>query len=235
MKLAILLLALCLGTAPTAARAGTTVEVARVKLVLAEDGWESLVVKLGDVKLDSARGSTSLGMFGGLEAHAKVLTLRDAERQPLAVMLVYATFGAARNLRLSGDCPPDGRLYVRDFTRGRIESPECVLIGGRLDGKRFVQQSGSRLAEAWRLAPFDVPDQAMLLHGNFANSTGAVIVVEALISPHLKGLDGAQPGAAVPEGLPEPIAAWADAFGEAARKALRSFSGELSMPPVDFY
>lgn len=229
------LLGLGLAAAALVAQAGPTVEVARVKLVLAEPGWKSTAVDLGNIKLDSSRSSTGQGMFGSLEGHARVLTLRGADEKPVAAMLVYATYGAARNLRLEGSCPASERAYVRDFTGGRRESPECVQLYGVFDGSHLVKESQTRLAAAWSQNPFEVPDKALLLVGNFANSTGAIIYVEALISPALQGLAGRKPEAAVPAGLPEEIAAWADAFGDAARKALRSFSGELAMPVFEFY
>ena len=227
------LFTLCMGILPVFAGAAP-VEVARVKLVLAEPNWESTTVDLGDAKLDSARSNSNTGMCGALEGHAKVLVLRDADRKAVATMLVYATYGAARNLRMTGGCPADPRLYVRDFTNGRQESPECVLID-RVDANAFVKDGRSRLGQAYAKAPFDVPAKALLLWGYFANSTGAIIQVETLIDPALKGLDGVKPGAAVPTWLSEPVAAWADAFGESARKALRSFSGELKVPPMEFF
>lgn len=234
MKLRSALVSLGLAALPLVSLAGPTVEVARVKLVFAEPGWESIGVDLGDAKLDSARSSSDQGMFGALEAHSKVLTLRDAEGQAVMTMLVYATYGAARNLRITGECPPIPQVYVRDFTKGRAESPECVTFGGAFDGPDFVTRSRSRLAQAYAKAPFDVPRHAGLLRGFFANSTGALIAVEALIAPGFKGLAGSRAGAALPDTVAEPIAAWADAFGESARKALRSFSGEFVVPPVGF-
>ena len=79
------LFTLCMGILPAFAGAAP-VEVARVKLVLAEPNWESTVVDLGDAKLGSSRGNSDAGLFGALEGHAKLLTLRNADRRPVATM-----------------------------------------------------------------------------------------------------------------------------------------------------
>jgi hypothetical protein len=217
---------LCLGMAlgPLVAQAQTRVEVGRVKLMLAESGWKAQDVPAEDLGVDQ-------GVSGMIRGKAKVVTLYDGGGEPVATMLVYATWGSNLSLRIQSRCPPNDELYVRDFTKGRNAAPECLKVGGPFDGALMASTALRRFMRAREAGQVDVPAEAYVLIGDFAAGNGAVIEIEALIDARVVGLE-AQPAAAVPGPLAPGIAAWGDALGEAARSALRSMSGELRVPPV---
>ncbi len=210
--------------APLMAQAQTKVEVGRVKLVLAESGWKELDVVSEDLGVDK-------GVSGMIRGKAKVVTLYDAGDEPVATMLVYATWGSNLSLRIESRCPSDDELYVRDFTKGRNAAPECLKVGGPFNGARMASTALRRFRQARETSQVDVPSAAYVLIGDFAAGNGAAIEIEALIDARVVGLE-AQPVGAVPGLLAPGIAAWGDALGEAARSALRSMSGELRVPPV---
>jgi hypothetical protein len=228
------ILALCCLAAPLPAHAGSAAEIGRVKLVLAEDGWQAVGVKAASIGV--ATPGATVAVEGSIAGQAKLLTLRSAEGVVQAVVLVYTTYGTGQSIIYSNNCPATmNGLYVHDLAKGRRQSPECIFLGGPFGTEAQIDAGGlSRMRAARKETKFDLPPAAYLVNAFFANSSGAVIQVEALLSPEFKGAQGSPLGGPLPKGLPPEIAAWGDALGLAVREALNSFSGELRMPPIAF-
>lgn len=110
----------CLALAVPSARADTRVEVGRVKLVLAEDGWEAEPIAAESLKI----------MRSGEEirGEAKLLTLRGPQGRLQAAMVVFATWGTSISIRSLGGCAKEEGVYVRAFSGARVESPECAQV-----------------------------------------------------------------------------------------------------------
>lgn len=222
----------CIGLVPFASRAGSSFDVGRVKVVLAEDGWEATEDKRDNLSL--AINSGTIGVGPSVPGNVRVLSLHGANRQPLAVLLIRTTYGASGNIRMGGDCSPIKGLYVNDLTKGRKGQPECIIAGGLYKGETVVDRAMERLKAFRETATIDVPEKAIYVNGYFAINSGALIQVQALVAPEFKGLEQGQPGAELPDKFPPQVAAWGDNLGLAIRKALNSIGGELRMPPFEF-
>lgn len=213
-----------LATLPFGAAAESKVEVGRVKVVLAEDGWQATDVEADDIGVDK-------GISGVIRGKAKVLTLAGPDGKAIAAIHVYATWGSNLSLRIESHCEAGGGFYVNDFTKGRNAAPECLKMVRPMPSEALMKGRLARLGKANEVQKLNVPEMAYVLLGDFAMGNGAVIEFEGLLAPDFNGLPGGKPTGS-PGSVPDEVAAWGDALGEAARKALRSMSGELRMPPV---
>lgn len=215
--------------AATAAQAGSSIDVGRITLKLAEDGWQAREVPAEPVRLSGGGGIESI------PAVAKLLTLRGPDGKFAAALYVYTTRGTQIRMYSSGKCgsSPDPHVYVRALSGTRLESPECLSVSGLYDGSAIVPQMLYMKTVASDLGS-DVPPAVYVLSAFLANSSGANIHVEGLLGAGFAGLDGVAPKAEAPSALNPAVVAWADAFGEAAQSAMRSISGSLEVPPLRF-
>jgi hypothetical protein len=217
--------AACIGVVPMAA-AQPPIEIARVKVLVAEDGWEVREGPPLNLLVDQGFSGAALGQ-------AKVMVLRDPASQPLAVFVVGATWGRS-GVTPNGTCPPHATTYVRDFTNGRFDTPECLRFGGPFNSEIIIASGLPRLREARKVMQIDLPPRAYVVSVYMTNTNGAMVAMEGLLAPNFVGISSRKPVKPVPRSIPDPLAAWADALAEAALASVRSIGGELAMPKVDF-
>jgi hypothetical protein len=215
----------CIGVVPLAA-AQPPIEIARIKVLVAEDGWEVREGPPFNLVVDQ-------GFSGSAQGQTKVMVLRDPDSKPLAVLLVGATWGRSGVIP-NGTCPRLASAYVRDFTNGRFDTPECLRFGGPFNSEVIIASSLPRMREAQKLMQIDLPPRAYSVLVYMTNRNGSVVAIEGLLAPSFVGVANRKPAEIVPPSIPSTLAAWADALGEAALASVRSMGGELAIPKIEF-
>jgi hypothetical protein len=215
---------LALGAA--AACAQTKIDVGRLTAVFQEPGWVGSADMAFNGELMSAQGT--------LRGKGKVFSLAAADGKPLAVVYVGVTYGQVNVYTPRGTCFQDAEIYVRDLNESRLENYRCVYAGGPFESDKLLGGLLGRLKESYSSVAVPAPDEAFFALIHVSAKGGFVLHIEALIAPGFAGLPDAKPVGTVPAALRPGVAAWTDQFGEAAIKALTSFSGNLVVPPVTF-
>ena len=224
------LLSLCVGAGlalgASTAWAEKKIDVGRLTAVFQEAGWQGSADMTYNGELSSAQGT--------LRGKGKVFSLAAADGQPLAVIYVGVTYGQVNVYSPRGTCNRDPQLYVRDLNESKLENYRCIYAGGPFGSDGLMAGFLGRLKESYATVSVPAPDEAYFTVVHVSAKGGFVIHIEALVAPGFVGLPDTKPVAELPAALRPGVAAWADQFGEAAVKALPSFSGNLVVPPVEF-
>jgi hypothetical protein len=215
---------LVLGAA--AARADSKIDVGRLTAVFKEAGWTGSADMPFNGELMSAQGT--------LRGKGKVFSLAAADGKPAAVIYVGVTYGQVNVYTPRGACFQDAQVYVRDLNESRLENYRCVYAGGPFESDKLMGSLLGRLKESYGSVSVPAPDEAFFALIHVSAKGGFVLHIEALMAPGFVGLPDAKPVGDLPANLRPGVAAWTDQFGEAAIKALTSFSGNLVIPPVMF-
>jgi hypothetical protein len=210
----------------TVARADSKIDVGRLTAVFKEAGWTGSADMPFNGELMSAQGT--------LRGKGKVFSLAAADGQPLAVIYVGVTYGQINVYTPRGTCDRAPLFYVRDLNDSKLENYRCVYAGGPFNSDKLMAGMLGRLKESYSSVAVPAPDEAFFTVIHVTAKGGFVLHIEALMAPAFVGLADAKPVGDVPVALRPGIAAWTDQLGEAAIKALTSFSGNLVVPPVAF-
>ncbi|HEY9026711.1 MAG TPA: hypothetical protein VIP05_20635 [Burkholderiaceae bacterium] len=223
-----LALAACAHVTPARAGGATTdVEVSRVTLKLPGEGWtvsDRLPYGVGVVSaaltVDGERRLVTIGQPGSLDS---------------LVMLVSATRGS-RGVTVHADCDPHDDFYVRKFNRGQSTfiPLQCLEVQGPVRMPADPAALGETFGAAVAAQHARIPPGGYVVAVDVCNENGAMVSIVAVIGSHFAGLDAKPAAAALPQGMPVTVAAWADRLGEEALGTLSSWSGRMTVPPVSF-
>ena len=211
---------------PVAQAAGKRVEVAPFVLQLQEAGWVEREAVASTMQVNN-------GAALGIGRQAKLIYLPAGPGDVAAVMRVRASRGPG-SVFVANDCEADEDSYVNDQTRGRKFAPECVQVYGPLSSRGVLAEYLADAREVLEREQLSIGASAWLVSIWFANDNGSTLHIDLLLDRELSlaELAGTPPEAKLPDNIPPQIAAWADALGRAARGSIRSFSGELAVPPL---
>jgi len=228
MKAKPLLLGFCASLALMApnAWADKSIDVGRITAVFKEAGWAG--------SADMPYNIDILSAMGTVRGKGKVMSLAAPDGTPQALIYVGATYPQGNVYNRRGTCGTDARFYIRDLNESKLEDYRCLYAGGPYATADLMKNWVRYLNQAAATVNFAVPDQALFVRMRVTSRGGYLIEVEALLAPGFIGLPDAKAAAEVPALLPAGLAPWADQLGEAAVKALTSFSGNLVVPPVEF-
>jgi hypothetical protein len=210
----------------SSAWADKSIDVGRITAVFKEAGWTG--------SADMPYNIDILSAMGTVRGKGKVLSLAAPDGAPLAVMYVGATYPQGNVYNRRGNCGSDARFYIRDLNDSKLEDYRCLYAGGPYATADLMKNWVRYLNQAAATVKVAAPEQALFVRMRVTSHGGYLIEVEALLSPSFVGLTDATAAAEVPALLQAGLAPWADKLGEAAVKALTSFSGDLIVPRVEF-
>ena len=222
--------ALAAGACVTPAHASdatTDVDVSRVTLKLPGTGWTvsdklpyGVVVDSSGLTVDGERRLVVAGPQG---SRAEI------------VMLVSATRGHG-GVTLHAECDPQDDGYIHKFNRGQSNyiPLQCLRVFGPGALPTDRETLGEDLGGAMASQRVSGPAEGYLVLLTVSNENGAVVKIHALLGADFAGLAGGRAATRLPEGLPEPVAAWADTLAENALGTLSSLFARLVVPPVVF-
>jgi hypothetical protein len=210
-----------------AADAPADVDISRITLRLPDAGWKvSGTLPFGVAVQDS-------GLTVGGESRLLVAGVPGTRDE--LVMHVSATRGQGR-VTMHAECDAEGGIYVRKFNRGQSNyiPLQCLRVEGPVRLPADPAAFGDGFAAAMAAQHVAPPPDGYVVSLTVCNENGAIVEILALAGSHLVGLDARPAVAAVPQGMPPAVVAWADRLAEEALGTLSSWSGRMSVPPVVF-
>ncbi len=228
----VLTLAVALAAAVVApvAQAQTKMEIGRLKVVLAESGWERFPVAASDADIKLNGGVSEIA------GESALLVLRRPDNSVAAAMVVGGTWGYKTRVRSTNNCKPVDWLYVYDLSGGSNDTMECVWAGGAFATPQMLSGVVKRLGAALQPLDIKLPPKTLPFMAFLINGRGSIVQVAGLVAPDFVGIPNQTPLGTLPTKTPAPVAlaAWADAMGAAAKDGLGSMSGEVKLPAMTF-
>lgn len=227
-----LLLAVGLLAGATAAcAAGTTFEIAGVKVTFAESDWV-----LHDAQARAGQIGNG-GIQGNVPRQARLAVRQAADGSVLAALMVSASRGSTMQLIIEGGCDPAPveAFYSRSLAVKADDPPHCLYVSVPVAGEQMARIVGQDLGDALRNAGLKMPEASYRVLAFARNGLAADVVVDGFVAVGLVGLPATPVGPSVPPRLPAPVAAWGDALGATVGEGLKGvFSREAKLPPVEF-
>jgi hypothetical protein len=201
-------------------------EIGRLKVTLTEASWMRFPAAGADIELRSASGK--------IAGDSALFVLYQANGNIGASIVIGSTRGWSNGVRTTNSCKPRDGLYVYDLSGGTIYIEECARAGGPFPTQGPQLNSMPHMRDALQAQKIQPPEVAYITDIYMMNGRGATVRITALLAPGFAGLPNKVPHAPVPSNFPPAVAAWVDSLAVAAKDALFSFSGAMTVPPVTF-
>lgn len=170
---------------------------------------------------------------GDFVMEAKRLVFHSPSVNRKAVALLNVTKGGIGGVRMrwNNNCanvPSSQYIYKHDLATSN--EVDCLIVVSVGNTWAFID----RLATFKQSLDGNVPEGGSSYYIEFTKSVGAggVAHSQILLSQDFKGLDGGSVEHSTL--IPAPVLAWAEQFAKSNRRAITSFSGSWTMPPLAF-
>jgi hypothetical protein len=216
------LASMALGAAVPAC-AATELKVGRSVLVLADEAG-----------LDEAElPTTSVSGDGNLRLYRTLARLATGPEGASSFLLIENVTSGGGRFEWNESCKgikPTPRLFV--YSPFNTARDQCVMASGPylLDGL-FGPDEAAAL-QAARAREWPLKGGAYYVRVSFALSSGAMMVVQALVPTSTAGMPVADSLARQASELPPGVIGWAMALGEQVQKSVLSLSGNWQLPPI---
>ena len=207
------------------------VDVGRATISLNGENWQVVV----DEKQE---GTVTGGEARNFDIKQKTWFLTDGSKKVKAILRIRGTASGINSnygVSFSGGCKKieDLNVYTKDNTGGSLSQVDCLRIFQ-------INQSAGLLNQVYKAEQAYAKDKGMSLpsRGSFVTNTVTMSSGTFLDISIFAGEDWSGTSSTAIEGIPATIkpevAAWADEMAKAARGSVRSFSGKMVMPPLEF-
>jgi hypothetical protein len=207
------------------------VDVGRATISLNGENWQA-------VADEKQEGTVNGGDVRNFDIKQKTWFLTDGSKKVKAILRIRGTAsGISSNYGVSfgGGCKKieDPNVYTKDNTGGSLKQMDCLRI-------YHFNQSAGLLNQVYKVEQAYAKDKGMSLpnKGSFVTNMVTMSSGTFLDISIFAGEDWSGPSGSAIEGIPAAIkpevAAWADEMAKAARGSVRSFSGKMVMPPLEF-
>jgi hypothetical protein len=205
------------------------VEVGRATVSLNSDKW--LVVNEADQS-----GSFTGRENGSFSIKEKSWILQDDAKKVKAVLKIRSTPGGAGvNLSFNGGCKAaeNQNVYVKDATGGSVRAIDCLRAFYVGNASEFITRAFKDESAHIQTNTLTNPKTGIFISNTVTMSSGTFMSIVIFVDSDMTGLPVTETEIVPPSIKPEVIA-WANEMAKASRSSVRSFSGKMVMPAIEF-
>jgi Tfp pilus tip-associated adhesin PilY1 len=212
---------------------GTTfamdIEVGRATISLNSDKWVPVIES-------NQSGNYSGRESGSFDIKEKSWILQDESNKVKAVLKIRSTPGGAGvALRFTAGCKTaeNANVYVKDATGGSLSAIDCLRAFYVVNAPEFVSRAFKDEFAHIQTKKLTNPKAGIFISNVVTMSSGTFLSIVMLVDNDMTGLPIADAEVVPPMIKPEVIA-WANEMAKASRSSVRSFSGKMVMPAIEF-
>jgi hypothetical protein len=205
------------------------IEVGRATISLNSDKWTA-------VNETNQSGNYSGRETGSFDIKEKSWILQDETKKVKAVLKIRSTPGGASvPLSFTGGCKAaeNANVYVKDATGGSLRAIDCLRAFYVGNATEFVNRAFKEESAHIQTNKLTNPKAGIFMSNMVTMSSGTFLSIVMLVDSDLVGLPVAEAEVVPPTIKPEVIA-WANEMAKASRGSVRSFSGKMVMPVIEF-
>jgi hypothetical protein len=205
------------------------IEVGRATISLNSDKWTP-------VNETNQSGNYSGRESGSFDIKEKSWILQDEAKKVKAVLKIRSTpSGAGVPLSFNGGCKAaeNANVYVKDATGGSLRAIDCLRAFYVGNAPEFVNRAFKDEFAHIQTNKLTNPKAGIFMSNMVTMSTGTFLSIVMLVDSDLTGLPVVEAEVVPPTIKPEVIA-WANEMAKASRGSVRSFSGKMVMPAIEF-
>jgi hypothetical protein len=204
-------------------------DVGRAKLILNGDNW----IAVSETKQE---GAVSDGTGYGIVQKSWILT--NSANKILALVRVRGTAGGItheRSINFTAGCPKSTsqQVYVNDSTGGSTTRVDCLRVFPNVASASLFSQNFKNEKEFADSKSFGIAGNGTFMTNFVSMSSGTWLAVSAYFGPEWKGIP-AEAVSDLPAAIKPEFATWAVEMAKASRESVRSFSGKIAMPAIEF-
>ena len=202
-------------------------EVGRVRLTLPQGEWVTVSTNDSDLTY-GGHGS------GTIKAQTTARALIDKEKNLLAILFIRASSSAVSGapMEFTSGCKTLNTEYVDDATTGSYTRLDCLRVWRAMNPTAWIKKNAvatnTELDQRGIKSPmrgYQFSYQVGMPNGTFIAASGIISYGPLALIPDAKK-DAKYAGM--------PGVAYGQAFAEAVRTSVRSLSGELTVPQIDY-
>lgn len=160
--------------------------------------------------------------------------LSQGARPPVAAMLIESTREAGRYIWTESCKQLHNGAHTFVYSPFQAMGNECAFAIGPTDLGAVIAESFPELELALRAGGQPVLEGVgYVIKSTYASSSGSMLSTMVFVREPPARLSTAPETMPDDTGVPAPVVAWARAFHDQVRGAMRSFSGAWQLPPLD--
>jgi hypothetical protein len=206
-------------------------EVGRATVILSGEHWLAVVD-------EKQVGTVTGGEVPNFDIKQKTWVLTDGAQKIKAILRVRGiASGITSNYGISfgSGCKKNEHpfVYTKDFTNGSLSQVDCLRIyhiPNSTDLLNDIHKTEQTFAKNKGLL---VPTKGTFINHFVSMSTGTFLDVSVFADENWSGVSSAAIDG-IPLSIKPEIVAWANEMTKAARGSVRSFSGKMVFPPIEF-
>jgi hypothetical protein len=205
------------------------IEVGRATISLNSDKWTS-------VNEANQSGSYSGRESGSFDIKEKSWVLQDESKKVKAILKIRSTPGGAGvPLSFNGGCKAaeNANVYVKDATGGNLRAIDCLRAFYVGNAAEFVNRAFKDEFAYIQTNKLTNPKAGIFMSNMVTMSSGTFLSIVMLADSDMTGLPVAD-AEVVPQNIKPEVIAWANEMAKASRGSVRSFSGKMVMPAIEF-
>jgi hypothetical protein len=207
------------------------VDVGRATITLAGENWQSVVDEKVEGNVIGAEART-------FDIKQKTWFLTDGSKKVKAILRVRGTSSGAggnNSVVFQDGCKKNDNpnVYTNDHTGGSLSQLDCLRI-------YHIPQSSGLLNQVFKVEQgyaankgFNLPARGTFLSNTVSMSTGTFLDVALFADQDWAGIPATNTEG-IPATIKPEVVAWAAEMAKAARGSVRSFSGKMAMPAIEF-
>jgi hypothetical protein len=205
------------------------IEVGRATISLNSDKW----VPVKETDQSAGYSGREVGSFAVKE---KSWILQDESNKVKAIIKIRSTAGGAGvPLSFNGGCKAaeNANVYVKDATGGSTRAIDCLRAFYVGNATEFATRAFKEESAHIQTSKLINPKAGIYMSNMVTMSSGTFLSINMLVDSDLTGLSVAD-AEVVPSSIKPEVIAWANEMAKASRSSVRSFSGKMVMPPIEF-
>jgi hypothetical protein len=202
--------------------------VGRVPVSIPGDGWR--VIEIPDAGSDYNGGVT-----GTIRSETKVFLKESPIKDVEAILMVRASLAGMNNgwMTYTPECKENRNGYALGNTGTRVGFADCLRVFREFSTQSVLKAIAPKVLEALTAENTILPPSLHTVMSYYANSNGTFVDVRSFMAPKFAGRAGtvAEP---LPAGVEAKNVVWGLELAEAVRGSVKSISGKLPLPSLEF-
>jgi hypothetical protein len=203
-------------------------EVGRAKVELAGEGWRAIDMADGGKPYNG-------GVRDSIPAETKVFVKEGANKQVQTVVVIRSSTAGRVNggLVYSHTCKGNEEMYAEGNAGAHTNNYDCTRVWPLYRVDKWVDDFVPTLRDKLTQTQLTLPNAVQPVISHFANSNGSFAEARVFVSAGFAGSDGAAPSE-IPKDIKPAAVLWAQSLAKAVRGSVGSFSGRLTVPPIQY-
>jgi hypothetical protein len=204
--------------------------VGRAPVKMPGEGWRILEIA------DKGRGYQGGGdVDGRIQSETKVFIKESSSKSVEALVVVRGSSGGLRNgvMVYTTECSAGKNGYASGNSGTRTSYIDCLQVLRKFPSESVLQAFAPNVLPMLKADNTVLPPALTTISSHFSNSNGTFLDVLAFFAPNFAGREGKAADNSA-EGVEPQSVVWGHELSDAVRGSVRSLSGTLAFPEIEF-